>query len=195
MKQELHFATPIYIENIGSLDFNNYLERHILKWQSEDKGIQKTNKNGWHSLDNMHTKKEYEPLIEDLYTAQKIIYEKENYELEPFLGNMWANINPPGSYNVPHIHPNSLWSGVYYIKTPKNCGSLTIEDPKSVGLMTSPKRKENSPGYSLRQIKYTPNAGTLIMFPSYLNHWVNTNESDDIRISVSFNFLQKGMFV
>ena len=31
------------------------------------------------------------------------------------------------------------------------------------------------------------------MFPSWLNHCVDPNQSDDIRISVSFNFLQAGM--
>ena len=35
----------------------------------------------------------------------------------------------------------------------------------------------------------------LIMFPAWLMHCVDPNESNDIRISVSFNFLQKGMFV
>jgi hypothetical protein len=33
------------------------------------------------------------------------------------------------------------------------------------------------------------------MFPSYVNHCVDPNESDDLRVSVSFNFLQTGMFV
>jgi uncharacterized protein (TIGR02466 family) len=32
---------------------------------------------------------------------------------------MWANINPPGGYNRAHTHPNSLWSGVYYVKDSK----------------------------------------------------------------------------
>jgi hypothetical protein len=32
------------------------------------------------------------------------------------------------------------------------------------------------------------------MFPSWLNHTVDVNKSNDIRISVSFNFLQAGMF-
>ena len=195
MKQELHFATSVYIFDIGNNNFNKYLEEHILKWQKEDKGIQRTNVNGWHSLDSMHKKEEYKPLVEDLYKAQKIIYEKENYNLEPYLGNMWANVNSPGAYNRPHIHPNSLWSGVYYVKTPKNCGDLKIEDPTSIGLMTLPNRKEPIPKHSLREISYDPIAGRLIMFPSYLNHCVDTNNSNDIRISVSFNFLQKGMFV
>ena len=144
----------------------------------------------------MYTKEEYKPLVEDLYTAQKKIYEKEGYLSEPVLGNMWANVNPPGGYNRPHMHPNSLWSGVYYIKTPENCGELKIEDPKSVGLMMSPKRRaKNLPEYALREVHYTPVSGKLIMFPSYLNHCVDINKSNDIRISVSFNFLQKGMFL
>tara|TARA_R110000782_G_scaffold236678_2_gene322782 strand:- start:300 stop:890 length:591 start_codon:yes stop_codon:yes gene_type:complete len=196
MKQDLHFATPVYSFDIGNSNFNKYLENHILKWRSEDKGIDRTNVDGWHSQDNMYTKEEYKPLVEDLYTAQKKIYEKEGYLSEPVLGNMWANVNLPGGYNRPHMHPNSLWSGVYYIKTPENCGELKIEDPKSVGLMMSPKRRaKNLPEYALREFHYTPVSGKLIMFPSYLNHCVDINKSNDIRISVSFNFLQKGMFL
>ena len=195
MKQDLHFATPVYIFDIGNNNFNKYLETEILKLQSEDKGMQRTNINGWHSTDNIHTKKEFKPLIEDLYKAQKIIYKQENYNLEPYLGNMWANVNPPGSFNNKHMHPNSLWSGVYYVKTPENCGHIKIEDPKSVGLAMIPNRNEPLPEYSLREIGYKPISGRLIMFPSYLMHYVDLNKSNDIRISISFNFLQKGMFV
>ena len=39
--------------------------------------------------------------------------------LNLFLGNMWANVNPPGGYNRAHIHPNCTWSGVYYVKHQK----------------------------------------------------------------------------
>jgi uncharacterized protein (TIGR02466 family) len=132
--------------------------------------------NGWHSETNMHTLPEYRDLVELLFKAQFHIYKEELLDNEPFLGNMWANINYKGGFNRPHMHPNSLWSGVYYIKTPENCGHLKCEDPKSVAAMTLPLI-----------------SGRLIMFPSWLNHCVDPNESNDIRISVSFNFLQAGM--
>ena len=61
-----------------------------------------------------------------LHEAQRTIYDQEYYESEPVLGNMWANINPPGGMNRAHQHPNSLWSGVYYVKAPKNSGNLKI---------------------------------------------------------------------
>ena len=34
--------------------------------------------------------------------------------------------------NRPHIHPNSHFSGVYYIKAPKNSGQIVFNEPRSV---------------------------------------------------------------
>ena len=61
---------------------------------------------------------------------QDEIFKDYGMEPKPGLGNMWANINYPGSYNKQHMHPNSQWSGVYYVKVPKNSGSylLKIQD-------------------------------------------------------------------
>ena len=123
------------------------------------------------------------------------IYKEELLDNEPFLGNMWANINYLKVVLIDHtcilIH---YGLGVYYIKTPENSGHLKCEDPKSVAAMTHPKRKEGElPSYLWREVHYQPIAGRLIMFPSWLNHCVDPNQSDDIRISVSFNFLQAGM--
>jgi len=194
MNRELFFATPIYVSDVGSEQLNKHLEYHIIEWSKRDKGVQKTNMNGWHSETNMHTKPEYKMLVDLLYQAQAHIYKEELLDNEPYLGNMWANINSPGGYNRPHNHANSLWSGVYYIKTPKNSGHLKCEDPKSVATMTYPKRKEGQlPSYLWREVHFEPVAGRLIMFPSWLNHCVDPNMSNDIRISVSFNFLQRGM--
>ena len=196
MHRELHFPTPIYIADIKHPTLNQELERDITAWANKDKGITRTNIRGWHSTTDMHEKPEYQKLVSMLYDCQKTIYDQEHYESEPFLGNMWANINPPGGSNRAHQHPNSLWSGVYWIKTPKNCGHLKIDDPRSAAAMVRPKQKEGSmPSRLFRETHYEPIAGRCIMFPSWLMHCVDPNESNDIRISVSFNFLQKGMFV
>jgi uncharacterized protein (TIGR02466 family) len=196
MNRELFFATPIYVKDIGTQEFNTQLEKNIINWSNQDKGITITNVNGWHSTTDMHHKPEYKMLVDLLYQAQLDIYKQELLDNEPFLGNMWANINPPHGYNKSHMHANSLWSGVYYVKAPKNSGHLKIEDPKSVAAMVHPKRKEGEvPSYLWREVNFEPVAGRLIMFPAWLYHCVEPNRSNDIRISVSFNFLQKGMFV
>ena len=196
MFRELHFPTPIYIADIKHPTLNQELERDITAWANKDKGITRTNVQGWHSTTNMHELFQFKKLVSMLYACQKTIYEQEHLESEPFLGNMWANINPPRGMNRAHQHPNSLWSGVYYIKAPKNCGYLKIDDPRSSAAMVRPKQKKGKlPPRLFRETHYEPIAGRCIMFPSWLMHCVDPNESNDIRISVSFNFLQKGMFV
>ena len=97
-----------------------------------------------------------------LYASQKTIYDQEHLDSEPVLGNMWANINPPGGMNRAHQHPNSLWSGVYYIKASKNCGNLKIDDPRSDQLQwldQNKKKVQYQQDYIEKQY-YEPKAGT-----------------------------------
>ena len=196
MHRELHFPTPIYIADIEHPTLNQELERDIIAWSKQDKGIVRTNVQGWHSTTNMAELPQFKKLVDMLYECQNTIYEQEHYESKPYLGNMWANINPPGGMNRAHQHPNSLWSGVYYIKAPKKSGDLKIDDPRASAAMYRPRQKEGPvPERLFRETHYEPIAGRCIMFPSWLMHCVDPNESNDIRISVSFNFLQKGMFV
>lgn len=191
LHKEFWFPTQIYIKEFN-LD-NNQLTDNIVNWSKQDPGLSKTNVNGWHSKSDMHQKPEYKALVDQLFQMQQEIFKEDCLADQPVLGNMWANINPPGGFNRPHIHPNSLWSGVYYVKTPKDCGHLKLEDPKTRAEMVMPKRTQDQlPQYLWREVHYEPVAGRCIMFPSWLNHTVDPNRSNDIRISVSFNFLQKG---
>ena len=196
MHRELHFPTPVYIADIEHPTLNQELERDIVAWSKQDKGVVRTNVQGWHSHTTMQDLPEYKKLVDMLYACQKTIYDQEHLDSEPVLGNMWANINPPGGMNRAHQHPNSLWSGVYYIKAPKNSGHLKIDDPRASAAMLRPRQKEGKkPLRLLRETHYEPVAGRCIMFPSWLMHCVDPNNSNDIRISVSFNFLQKCMVV
>jgi len=194
--RELHFPTPIYILDIKDKNLNAQLEKDVISWMNQDKGVIRTNIKGWHSTTDMHERPEFKRLANALYEAQKKIYIEEHLESEPVLGNMWANVNPPGGMNRAHQHPNSLWSGVYYIKAEEKSGQLKIDDPRAAASMIRPKQKSDKiPSRLWRETYYEPIAGRCIMFPSWLTHCVDPNESNDIRISVSFNFLQKGMFV
>ena len=188
---ESFFPTLIYGHDVD-LD-NKLFEKEIIEWSKKDKGIQKTNVNGWHSQTNMHEISVFKPLVKELFKMQFEIFNEEWLEREPRLGNMWANINPPGGYNRPHIHANSLFSGVYYIKSPVNSGKLICNDPRPGVHVNMPVRKEGQPPKHLwREIHLDPIEGRIIMFPSWLWHCVEPNKSNDMRISVSFNFIQHG---
>ena len=193
MITEYHFPTTIYIKDIPNFfELNKYLEQKIIQWSQQNKGVSKTNAGGWHSETDMNTREEYNPLTKELFNMQEEIFKKEHLSLKPVLGNMWANINYPGCFNRPHIHPNSLFSGVYFIKTPQKSGNLMVYDPRPGVQMAMPSRKEEKlPPELWREVHYEPVAGRCIMFPSWLWHEVKPNQSNDTRISVSFNFLQR----
>ena len=141
----------------------------------------------------MQTKPEYKPLVDQLFLAMKQVWDDQHLDREAQLGNMWANINPPGGSNQPHVHPNCLYSGVYYIKSNINSGRLRLYDPRPGIQLIMPVRKSGDPGKSLwRDVNLDPIPGRIIIFPAWMWHAVEPNESNDIRISVSFNFIQHG---
>ena len=188
---EKFFPTIVYGKDV-QLN-NNQLAQDIVNWSNQDKGVSKTNYKGWHSTTDMGQKPEYQQLVIELLRMQKEVYENEHIDRHATLGNMWANINPPGGMNQPHIHPNALFSGVYYVKSPPNCGRLKVMDPRPGIQFTMPIRKPGDPGKDMwRDVNIEPVVGRIIMFPAWLWHSVEENKSNDIRISISFNFIQDG---
>ena len=188
---EKFFPTIVYGKDI-QLD-NNKMAQDIINWSNQDPGVSKTNYKGWHSTTNMANKPEYQQLVKELLKMQEEIFNNEHLDRSSRLGNMWANINPPGGMNQPHIHPNALFSGVYYIKSPVKSGRLKIYDPRPGVQFIMPIRKPGNPGKDLwREANIDPVEGRIIMFPAWLWHAVEENQSNDIRISVSFNFIQDG---
>jgi len=188
---EKFFPTHVYGKDV-QLD-NNKMARDIINWSNQDPGVSKTNVKGWHSTTDMANKLEYQQLVKELFKMQEEIFNNEHLDRSSRLGNMWANINPPGGMNQPHIHPNALFSGVYYIKSPIKSGRLKIYDPRPGVQFIMPIRKPGNPGKDLwREANIDPVEGRIIMFPAWLWHAVEENQSNDIRISVSFNFIQDG---
>ena len=172
LQRKILFPTPVYFKDIpNAKELNKYLFKEIKKWHKADpEGEKKTNSGfGWHSKTDMDKRKEYKPLIEELF---KMAYEcNKDYGIEGKLGlgNMWANINPTYSYNKTHTHPNSMWSGVYYIKVPKKSGKLFLEDPRPGPNTHMPRRVEGMPEALWRVCAYEPAEGRMIFFPSWLS--------------------------
>ena len=197
MNREILFPTPIYFKMVKDpKKLNKYLYPLIKAWSKKDKSEIKTNAGGgWHSPTNMNFKEEYKPLTDELFTMQEEIYKDFGMAPKPGLGNMWANLNYPGSYNKQHMHPNSLWSGVYYVKVPEKSGRLFVEDPRPGPNIMLPRRLESLPKALWRVVLYPAIEGQIIMFPSWLSHGVEVNTSKEKgekgwRVSISFNFIQ-----
>lgn len=100
----------------------------------------------------------------------------------------WANLFTRGVYFNPHIHPDAAWSGVYYVDAGDSGGdaggALMFGDPRAgAGMVLGDSNRFDSASSA----EHRPRTGELLIFPSWLLHWVTPYQSDRPRISVSFN--------
>ena len=179
----LYFATPIFKGVIKS-----DLEEYVIDMSKSDKGVQISNRGGWQSKPFFKPEKEFELLCAEI--EEKINMYHHTIELKGGvrISDLWFNVNYRGSANRQHQHANSIHSGVYYIKTPEKCGDICFPNPNQTlmwgwpGGLLMESNHINSGIVSL-----TPRKNILFIFPSWSNHSVDPNLSDEPRISLSFN--------
>jgi len=102
----------------------------------------------------------------------------------------WININKSGDYNIKHSHPGAHLSGVLWIKTPENCGDVEFYSPtyfKDFQLVESYVDEFRNNSNCDHNFFYEPIEGRMLLFPSHLEHQVLESNSNEDRISVSFN--------
>ncbi len=203
--REVYFPTLIYFQDVpdaGAL--NEAIKPQIYAWRDADgEGIVRSNVRGtgaWHSRVDMHERAEYAGLVDRILAAARPIYEEMGYDpaYEPAIDNMWANVSPRSGFNRGHIHPNVLWSGVYYVQAPPGAGRIYFTDPRPQALAITPRYIPDTPRRALAwsEVYYEPVEGRMILFPAWLMHEVEPNLSElegpaADRISVSFNLVQR----
>lgn len=182
------FSTPIWETNI---DLNNdELTSWAYSLKEKFPGVNKSNKGGWQSADLIEPPNSYFILIDSINSVLTNVHAsmglKTSYK--SLVKESWLNINPPMSYNTKHLHPRSLFSGVYYISVPEgNCGQITFErEPLMLSYLPN-YVVETWNDMTSGTASYNPVAGKLIIFPSWLTHWVEPNLTSSNRISLSFN--------
>tara|TARA_B100000427_G_C15476068_1_gene580825 strand:+ start:277 stop:867 length:591 start_codon:yes stop_codon:yes gene_type:complete len=113
---------------------------------------------------------------------------------DPELGdlhiNSWVNINGKGCYNKKHTHADGvvLLSGAYYVTVPENSGNILFSDPRPTVVHSfADSRYYNS--YQIYPIQ--PKENMLLLFPCWLEHQVEPNNSNEDRISISFNLMRE----
>ena len=100
----------------------------------------------------------------------------------------WANINPLGSFHPPHIHPNNLISGVYYLQIPPEADAISFHDPRPQAHMLQPAVTHSVPE-NRATVEVEAKPGRMLLFPSWLRHSVRPNYAEGERVSISFNVM------
>jgi uncharacterized protein (TIGR02466 family) len=103
------------------------------------------------------------------------------------IGRIWINLNQNNNVTRPHLHSNSLLSGVLYIKC-KDSGPIVFMHPVMAHqYVISPDTVKKFNMFNSADISVTPEVGKLIIFPSWLVHYVENNLDYSDRISIAFN--------
>lgn len=102
--------------------------------------------------------------------------------------SLWINILGEGGHHSGHIHPNSVISGTCYVAIPESAGRIKFEDPRLPMMMAAPPLKSDAPVEASRFFYVAPTAGDVLMWESWLRHEVMASQTEDARISISFNY-------
>jgi len=130
---------------------------------------------------------DYKPLT----SAIKNNVPKSDKEMGELYIYSWFNINGPKCYNQIHTHNDGrvYLSGVYYVTVPKDpCGTIAFHDPRGKAVAAAPDMQYFEDKTILQII---PEENILYYFPSWLEHEVTCNLSNENRISISFNLIRK----
>ena len=100
----------------------------------------------------------------------------------------WVNIMPRGAAHGLHLHPLATISGTYYVKTPRGCPGLKLEDPRLERMMAAPPRRARAARENRPWVVLPAEAGSLLLFESWLRHEVPANLAAGERVSISFNY-------
>jgi uncharacterized protein (TIGR02466 family) len=105
---------------------------------------------------------------------------------EAFIQSMWFNISNKEDFLFPHIHPGSLLSGVFYIKTTDENVILFHDNLKNI---YEDPEVTNEFSETIKTVKCEP--GRLIIFSSDLSHSTPVQNIVGEKISISFNVVLK----
>ena len=195
---DLHnmFPVPLLVSRLGDPgDLDARLAAEAARRRSAEAGVDRSNRYGWHSQADFFERPE--PAHSELAAAIRNFVAEATAKFLPRLPDGvttrfegWINVSPTHAMNAPHDHVGTFWSGTYYVAVPlptdlgdKTSGAIEFLDPRgslgsNAGIVTPITRGK----FTLR-----PAAGTLLLWPGYVRHWVYPNMAEEERVTVSFN--------
>jgi uncharacterized protein (TIGR02466 family) len=181
MTCNLLFATPVW-----STTLDQQLTQQLLV-----DGLQYQGDN-FFDLPAVSVQKLKSHILEFIDTDIKTSAYFEHYENARVSIHGRQNPVEPGESDTPHWHPDKTLIGVYYVQVPENSGDILLHDPrgaveKTWSEPTAPRESKGSRTF----YRIKPQPGLLLFFPSYLIHSVETNLSDQTRLSIIIDIYAK----
>ena len=188
------------------LIFPSFFSSHILDLPTEElKDCCRTANKGIN-----HTQKRPDildrtiPCIQDMFTKveEKFNETFHNLDYRPELSlqisQAWSNVGNHNWIDEPHIHPDSFFSGTLYLTdSPEtgdrlNKGELVFINPNVANrIKQRPHLSQQQNIFNSDSVIITPEVNKLVIFPSWIMHYVRQNRTETERISIAFDTVIK----
>ena len=108
----------------------------------------------------------------------------------------WFHITTKGGYFRAHTHPLASWSVVYCASRgddephqPHNMGDIVFYDPRgNASMFLDPTNRSMRRELSFNSFKITPRSGDLMIFPSFITHFVEPYQGELPRVTIAANY-------
>lgn len=190
------FSTPLYVNNVG--DFERP-DLEALEYTSSMPGG-----SSYNFLSSVDKNVLHRPGFEHVHAI--VMREVERYtrellavssRVEFYITNSWINRHRRGHSAGPHMHHNSLISGVLYLKTNERSGDLVFHRDVLSLVPFPPALDLDIDSFNIYNCKswgHKPKTNDICLFPSVVSHSVDPNESDEERWCLAFNIFARGDF-
>lgn len=194
------FPTHVFKRLYSGVDgVNQRLRSLVLKKEAEEEGVRLSNVGGWHSRQDLLLWDD--PSITVFISlAQNFVHEYTAERLGRPPGEFnsvlkmegWANVSRAGNYARPHVHPSSNFALVYYVDQGDAPAPDSGRRPTSGVLeWLDPRQRPEmfqTPGVDPADtISLQPRTGLMLLFPSWLYHYVHPYQGTRPRISLACN--------
>ncbi len=188
--ERLWWATPVWECPVEDID-NKSIAEYCYKVKQEKPGVNISNRGGWHSGELITPiPSALDQLFNELTAFVNDVPQRYMGTSDLVLGNWWININGKYDYNEQHDHQNSVLSGTYYVQVPEeNMGNLMLHRGDNAEFFLTSKVEREQTMANAMAVPCPVKESMFYLFPSWVKHSVERNNTDSERISIAFNFV------
>ena len=143
-------------------------------------------KNTYKPVNGLETKEELQFLCDYIKGIGNLYLQENGFKSQKLIPHMFFSGMVGGDVHSKHTHPNSVLSGVLYLDVPEGSGKIRFHEP-------NPLKKinkfdiENDSEPNWEWFELPPEKGMILVFPSWLEHEVLENKSQQDRMTLVFN--------
>lgn len=189
------FPSGLFTGKLPDITVCDRVEKKLREMQQAGQGTTaNTYLRSFMTEDDLHTLPEMKELVDVIMEETGLILDAYRIKRDShYITGMWANITSPNRRHNTHTHQNCLFSGVVYIRTPKNCGRTLFFSPQHLTTALAPELIEPNE-LNAQTFVFPIEKGRMVIWQSHLPHAVDNGnaDEDEDRIVVAFNVMIRG---